>query len=121
MPVQCIQTPAKCLGPYSPACKANGLIFVSGQLGVKDGALGATVEEQTKNALNNLKGILEVAGSSMSKVAKTQVMLKNISDFAAVNAIYAEAFGDHKPARICVEVAKLPMDALVEIDAIAAE
>ncbi|KAH0572700.1 Endoribonuclease L-PSP [Spironucleus salmonicida] len=121
MPVECVKSVTKAIGPFSPACKTGNLIFVSGQLGWKDGVLGATIEEQTINALANLKSVLELAGSSMSQVAKTEVLLKNISDFAAVNAIYAEAFGDHKPARICVEVAKLPMDALVEIDAIAAE
>ena len=122
MPLQMVQTAAVCLGPYSPAVKANGFVFASGQLGLgASGDLPAGIKDQTRNALNNLKGVLAAAGSGMGKVCKTTVFLKDIGDFAAMNDVYAELFGDHKPARICVEVAKLPKDALVEIDAFAVE
>ena len=122
MPLQMVQTKAACLGPYSPAVKANGFVFASGQLGLDaTGNLPASIQDQTRNSLNNLKGVLVAAGSGMDKVCKTTVFLKNISDFAAMNDVYAELFGDHKPARICVEVARMPKDALVEIDAFAVE
>lgn len=111
------------IGPYSQAIKtAAGLIFVSGQIPlhpltgeiVKGG-----IEEQTVQVLENLKAIVESAGSSLAKVVKTTVYLADIQDFATVNAIYAKYFPTECPARVCVEVAKLPKNALVEIDVIA--
>lgn len=110
------------IGPYSQAILAGGLLYTSGQLGIDPatGALPETVEEQTKQSLKNLQAILEEAGMRKTDVIKTVVFLKNMADFAVVNGIYAGFFGDHKPARSCVEVAQLPKGGLVEIEAVAA-
>ena len=110
------------LGPYSQAIRANGMIYCSGQIpsNPATGAIEAqTIEEQTTQAITNLKNVLEKAGSSLAKVVKTTVFIKNMNDFAALNKVYAELFGDTKPARSCVEVARLPKDVLVEIECIA--
>ena len=110
------------LGPYSQAIRANGVIYCSGQIPINPatGAIEAqTIEEQTTQAITNLKNVLEKAGSSLAKVVKTTVFIKNMNDFAALNKVYAELFGDTKPARSCVEVARLPKDVLVEIECIA--
>ena len=110
------------LGPYSQAIRANGMIYCSGQIPINPatGAIEAqTIEEQTTQAITNLKNVLEKAGSSLAKVMKTTVFIKNMNDFAALNKVYAELFGDTKPARSCVEVARLPKDVLVEIECIA--
>ena len=110
------------LGPYSQAIRANGMIYCSGQIPISPatGAIEAqTIEEQTTQAITNLKNVLEKAGSSLAKVVKTTVFIKNMNDFAALNKVYAELFGDTKPARSCVEVARLPKDVLVEIECIA--
>ena len=110
------------LGPYSQAIRANGMIYCSGQIPINPatGAIEAqTIEEQTAQAITNLKNVLEKAGSSLAKVVKTTVFIKNMNDFAALNKVYAELFGDTKPARSCVEVARLPKDVLVEIECIA--
>ncbi|GIQ84273.1 enamine/imine deaminase YjgF-like [Kipferlia bialata] len=109
----------KALGPYSQCVKAGGVIYCSGQLGMIDNVLQDTVEEQTKAALENMGHVLTAAGSERSKVVKCSVFVKDLNDFGAVNTVYAEFFGDHKPARACVEVARLPKDALVEITCIA--
>ena len=105
------------LGPYSQAIRANGMIYCSGQIPINPatGAIEAqTIEEQTTQAITNLKNVLEKAGSSLAKV-----FISDMNDFAALNAVYAEMFGDTKPARSCVEVARLPKDVLVEIECIA--
>ena len=110
------------LGPYSQAIRANGMIYCSGQIPINPatGAIEAqTIEEQTTQAITNLKNVLEKAGSSLAKVVKTTVFIKNMNDFAALNKVDAELFGDTKPARSCVEVARLPKDVLVEIECIA--
>ena len=110
------------LGPYSQAIRANGMIYCSGQIPINPatGAIEAqTIVEQTTQAITNLKNVLEKAGSSLAKVVKTTVFIKNMNDFAALNKVYAELFGDTKPARSCVEVARLPKDVLVEIECIA--
>ena len=110
------------LGPYSQAIRSNGMIYCSGQIPINPatGAIEAqTIEEQTTQAITNLKNVLEKAGSSLAKVVKTTVFIKNMNDFAALNKVYAELFGDTKPARSCVEVARLPKDVLVEIECIA--
>ena len=110
------------LGPYSQAIRANGMIYCSGQIPINPatGTIEAqTIEEQTTQAITNLKNVLEKAGSSLAKVVKTTVFIKNMNDFAALNKVYAELFGDTKPARSCVEVARLPKDVLVEIECIA--
>ena len=108
--------------PYSQAVKANGLVFVSGQLSLKPGEkelTGGDVATQTEQVLANLRAILEEAGSSLDNLVKTTVFLQNLGDFAAMNEVYSRHVGDRPPARSTVEVAKLPSGALVEIEAIA--
>ena len=109
------------IGPYSQAIMAGGLLYTSGQLGLdpETGALSESIEEQTKQSLKNVQAILEEAGLQKTDVIKTVVFLKNMSDFAVVNGIYADFFGDHKPARSCVEVAQLPKGGLIEIEVVA--
>ena len=110
------------LGPYSQAIRTNGMIYCSGQIPINPatGAIEAkTIEEQTTQSITNLKNVLAKAGSSLAKVVKTTVFIKDMNDFAALNKVYAELFGDTKPARSCVEVARLPKDVLVEIECIA--
>lgn len=108
------------IGPYVQAQAVNGLIFTSGQLGFDSkGELPADFESQAKNALENVKAILEAGGSSMSKVVKTLVFLKDMNNFTAFNAIYADYFKEPCPARSCVEVARLPKDGMVEVEVIA--
>ena len=113
----------KALGPYSQAVKAGGLVWCSGQIPI-DPAVGAvtatTIEDQTRQAITNLKHVLEAAGAGLDRVVKTTVFIKDMNDFAALNAVYADLFGDTKPARSCVEVARLPKDVKVEIEAVAA-
>ncbi|MEI8362636.1 MAG: RidA family protein [Betaproteobacteria bacterium] len=117
-----IQTPLApaAIGPYSQAMVVGDLLFTSGQIPLRaDGTLvEGDIAIQTTQVLANLKAVIEAAGASLSKVAKTTVFLKNLDDFGAMNAIYAEAFGSHTPARSTVQVAKLPRDSLVEIEAI---
>ena len=111
----------KAVGPYSQAIEANDTLYVSGQLPI-DGSTGKMaegIEAQTRQSLDNLGHILREAGMDYSNVVKTTVLLDNIADFAAMNAIYATYFSSEMPARMCYEVAKLPMGALVEIDAVA--
>ena len=122
---QIISTPKApaAIGPYSQGAAANGLVITSGQLGL-DPATGAFPEggvaEQTRQSLENVKAVLEAAGSGLDKVIKTTVFLKDMNDFAAMNAVYAEYFGEGGyPARSAVEVGRLPKDGLVEIEAIA--
>lgn len=112
----------KAIGPYEQAIKADGMVFTAGQIPL-DPKTGNIVEggitAQTRQVLENLKGVLEAAGSSFDRVVKATVFLKNIADFGAVNEVYAEYFGASKPARSTVAVAELPRGALVEIDLIA--
>lgn len=109
------------IGPYSQAVVANGMVFTSGQIALTpEGVmLESDIALQTKQVLQNLQAVLEEAGSSMGGVVKTTIFLASMDDFTAVNEIYAEAFGSHKPARSTVAVKTLPKNALVEIDAIA--
>lgn len=111
------------IGPYSQAVKANGLLFVSGQIPL-DPITGQIVyggiETQTYQVLNNLKAVLEQEGLSFANVVKTSVFLSNMNDFAKMNKIYGEFFTVEPPARACVEVARLPKDVNVEIELIAA-
>jgi 2-iminobutanoate/2-iminopropanoate deaminase len=112
----------KPIGPYSQAIKANGFLYMSGQVALdpKTGELVAgSILEQTDRVLSNLKGILEAAGSKLSHVVKTTVYLKNMGDFAGMNEVYAKFFPSAPPARSTIEVARLPKDALVEIEVIA--
>ena len=107
--------------PLSPGIALENLVFVSGQLPVdtETGSFPEGVAAQTKASLANLKTVLEAAGASMGGVVKTTVFLKDMNDFAAMNAVYAEAFPSEPPARSAIEVARLPKDALVEIEAVA--
>ena len=111
----------KAVGPYSQAIELNGTLFVSGQLPVNpaSGKMPEGIEAQTKQSLDNIGSILKEAGLEFNDVVKTTVLLKDIADFAAMNAVYAGYFPDGKPARVCYQVAALPMGAMVEIDAIA--
>lgn len=112
---------AQAIGPYSQAIKTSGLIFTSGQIPyTKDRKLaGESIEEQTKQVLENLKAILDEAGAKFEDVIKTTIFLADIKDFDKVNEIYAQAFSSHKPARSCVEVSRLPKDVKIEIELIA--
>ena len=112
---------SKAVGPYSQAVEAAGTIYVSGQLPIdaSTGKMPEGIEAQTRQSLTNLRHILEEAGSSLSDVVKTTVLLQDMGDFAAMNAVYAEFFTQEMPARMCYEVARLPMGAQVEIDAVA--
>jgi 2-iminobutanoate/2-iminopropanoate deaminase len=108
--------------PYSQAIKANGFVFVSGQLSLVPGEkelLAGDIKAQTQQVFANLRAILEEAGSSLDQLVKTTVFLQNLDDFAGMNEIYASHVGSTPPARSTVEVAKLPSGALVEIEAIA--
>ena len=110
------------IGPYSQAVVTNGMVYCSGQVALNpegDKIVGDSAAEQVKTVLSNLQAVLEEAGSSMGQVAKTTIFLTDMGDFAAVNEVYAQAFGDHRPARATVEVSRLPKDVLVEIDCIA--
>lgn len=113
----------KAIGPYSQAVSYNGVLYCSGQIPL-DPATGAIVEgdvaAQTVRVLENLKAVLEAAGSSLEKVLKTTVYIKDMTEFGMVNEVYARYFGAGLPARATVEVARLPRDVRVEIDAIAA-
>ena len=112
----------KAIGPYSQAIKANGLVFLSGQIALDPATqqlISGDVAAQTERVLQNLAGILKAAGSSQQQVVKTTVFLKNMSDFAAMNEVYGRHFTEAPPARSTVEVARLPKDVLVEIDVIA--
>ncbi|MBE6096097.1 MAG: RidA family protein [Schwartzia succinivorans] len=111
------------IGPYSQAIEAGGFVFVSGQIPLIPATgelVEGSVEVQTARVLENLKAILEAAGSSLESVVKTTVYITNMGDFAKVNGIYGQYFQENPPARVCVEVSKLPKGALVEIDVIAA-
>ena len=112
----------RAIGPYSQAIKANGFVFVSGQVAidpVTNTLLSGDIGFQTDRVLKNLRGILAAAGSSLDKVVRATVFLKNMNDFAAMNEVYGKYFTSAPPARSTVEVARLPKDVLVEIDVIA--
>jgi 2-iminobutanoate/2-iminopropanoate deaminase len=112
----------KAIGPYSQAIKANGFVFVSGQVAIDPATqqvIEGDVAAQTDRVLKNLAAILKAAGSGLDKVVKSGVFLKNIGDFAAMNEVYGKHFTSAQPARSTVEVARLPKDVLVEIDVIA--
>lgn len=110
------------IGPYSQAIKANGFVFVSGQVAIDPAnqqVVAGDVAAQTDRVLRNLSEILEAAGSGLGKVVRSTVFLKNMNDFAAMNAVYGKYFSSTPPARSTVEVARLPKDVLVEIDVMA--
>jgi 2-iminobutanoate/2-iminopropanoate deaminase len=112
----------KAIGPYSQAIKANGFVFLSGQIALDPQTqqiVDGDVARQTERVLENLKGIVEAAGSSLERVVKTTVFLADMNDFSAMNEVYARYFTKQPPARSTVEVARLPRDVRVEIDLIA--
>ncbi len=109
------------IGPYSQAIKAGNMLFISGQIPLtKDGALsGDDIQSQTRQCILNIIAILESQNVNVDNVVKTTVLMKDLTDFPIMNTIYAEYFGDSKPARAAYEVARLPKDVLIEIEAIA--
>jgi len=114
----------KAIGPYSQAIRANGFIFVSGQTPIDPAnqqLISGSVGEQTERVLRNIEAILKQAGSSMAKVVRCGVFLKDMNDFAAMNEVYARFFPSAPPARSTIQAARLPKDCQVEIDAIALE
>jgi 2-iminobutanoate/2-iminopropanoate deaminase len=108
----------KAVGPYTPVVRAGDWLVVSGQIGVRDGTLvtGGT-QAELRQALDNIRALLEGEGASLADVVKTTVFMRHIDDYAPMNDIYMEAFGDHRPARAAVAVAGLPLGALVEVEA----
>ena len=112
----------KAIGPYSQAIRTDSMVYTAGQIGLDPTTgemIGGTVEEQTRQALTNLRNVLEAAGSSLDQVVKTTVFLKDMNDFAKMNPIYAEFFGENPPARSTIAVAGLPKGGLVEIEVVA--
>lgn len=109
------------IGPYSQAVKVNGVVYTSGQIALTPAGevVEGGIEEQANQVLENLSKVLEEAGSSLQHVIKTTVFIQDMNEFGALNAIYEKHFGEHKPARSTVEVARLPKDVRVEIEAIA--
>ena len=109
------------IGPYSQAVRVGAALYTSGQLGLDPatGTLPEGVEAQTRQSLTNIGAILDAAGYAVADVVKTTVFIRSMDDFARVNAVYSAFFGDHKPARSCVEVSRLPKDGLVEIEVVA--
>jgi 2-iminobutanoate/2-iminopropanoate deaminase len=113
----------RAIGPYSQGIKANGFLFTAGQVGFDPDSgelVDGGIAEQTQRVLQNLRAILRAGGADLSAVVKTTVFLVDMADFAQMNEVYAEVFGDHRPARSTVAVASLPRGARVEIEAIAA-
>jgi 2-iminobutanoate/2-iminopropanoate deaminase len=108
------------IGPYNQGIVAGGVLYTSGQLPIhpETGEVPSTIEEQTAQVLENLKAIIEAAGTTMDNVVKCTVYIQNMSDFVAMNQVYSTYFSDNPPARACVEVSKMAKNALVEIDAI---
>ncbi len=123
--IRCYETipnAPKAVGPYSLAVRAGNMVFLSGQVGLNPATgqlIGASIEEQTPQALNNLKAVLTELGLSFTDVVKTTIFLTDLGDFQAVNKMYGEALGGHKPARSTFQVSALPLGALVEIEMIA--
>ena len=117
------QAAPKAIGPYSQAVVAGGFVFVSGQISLNPSTgliIEGGIKDQTSQVLKNIEAILKEAGLSLNRVVKTEVFLKDFNDFAAMNEVYATFFpGDIKPARVTVEVSRLPKDALVEIGCVA--
>lgn len=118
--VQTSNAPAA-IGPYSQAIKSNGFVFTSGQIAITPSGelIQRDIKQQTRQVLSNLENILQEAGSSLDEVVKVTIFLEDMNDFGVVNVIYAEYFGDHKPARSTVAVKTLPKNVLVEMDIVA--
>ncbi|MGL5151688.1 MAG: RidA family protein [Clostridium sp.] len=117
----CTENAPGAIGPYSQGVKVGNLVFTSGQIPVNpaNGEVVTEIKAATKQSLENVKAIIEEAGTTLEKVVKCVIFLKDMNDFAAVNEVYSEYFGEILPARSCVQVAKLPLDVLIEIEAIA--
>ena len=113
----------KAVGPYSQAVEANGTLYISGQLPVNPltGAMPEGIEAQTRQCLQNVIAILEAANYTLSDVVKSVVLLADMADFQAMNQVYATYYAENQPARVCYQVAKLPLGALVEIETIAVQ
>ena len=111
------------IGPYSQAIEVNGMVFTSGVIPVNPatGEIASTIEEQAGQAFSNIRNLIEASGTSIDKVVKTTVFIKEMDDFGKINRIYAEYFKEPYPARSCVEVARLPKDVMLEVEAIAAK
>ena len=108
----------KPVGPYTPVVRAGDWLVVSGQVGIVDGRLVAGgVAGELRQAIANLRALLEANGASLDRVVKTTVFLRHMSDYALMNDVYVESFGDHRPARSAIGVAELPLGALVEVEA----
>jgi 2-iminobutanoate/2-iminopropanoate deaminase len=118
--INTLEAPAA-IGPYSQGITVNNLFYSSGQipLTAEGELIGGNVKEQTHQVFKNLQAVLKEAGASLESVVKTTVFIKDMNDFALLNEVYGEYFHTHKPARSCVEVARLPKDVLVEIEVIA--
>lgn len=115
------QAPAA-IGPYSQAVRAGSLVFTAGQIPLDPATgqlVGGDIAAQTERVMRNLQAILQAAGTSLQRVVKTTVFLRDMDDFAAMNAVYGEFFGEHRPARSTVQVSRLPRDVAVEIEALA--
>ncbi|HUQ39152.1 MAG TPA: RidA family protein [Acidimicrobiales bacterium] len=109
---------SKPLGPYTPVVRAGDWVVTSGQIGLAEGMIvGGGVRAEAAQALANLRDLLESEGAALSDVVKATIFLTDMDDYAAVNEVYVEAFGDHRPARTCIAVSALPAGALVEIEA----
>ncbi len=111
------------IGPYSQAIEHNGMVYCSGQISLTaagEGPIGDTVEEQAVQVMKNIKAVLEAAGTSLDRVVKSTIFLTDMNDFAAVNKVYGEALGSHRPARSTVAVSALPKAVKVEIEVMAA-
>ena len=111
------------IGPYSQAIEVNGMVFTSGVIPVdpQTGVIPATIEEQANQAFSNLKNLIEASGATIDKVIKTTVFIKEMNDFGKINEIYATYFKEPFPARSCVEVARLPKDVMLEVEAVVAK
>ena len=110
------------IGPYSQGIIAGNMIYTSGQLGLDPSTgeiVNASIEDEARQSLENVKAVLEEAGASLKDVVKTTVFVKDLNEFAKINEVYSEFFSENKPARSCVEVARLPKDGNIEIEAIA--
>lgn len=119
--IQTVRAPAP-IGPYSQAISAHGFLFISGQIPLDPASgevIGKDIDEQTRQVMHNLEAILKEAGSGFDRVVKTTVFLARMEDFPRFNQIYGEFLGDAKPARVTVEVSRLPKNVLIEVDAIA--
>ncbi len=121
MHVIATSTAPAAIGPYAQAIVANGWVFTSGQIPLTAAGelAGTDIETQTEQVFDNLSAVLSAAGTSLAQVVKSTVFVQDLNDFARLNAVYERRFGDHKPARSTVQVARLPRDVLVEIEVVA--